>query len=137
MRFNSFAFIVLCIINTKMVKIHDGSLVPASELLSNNAEDDEGEKLKFEQVKDAAYPTFEAKAKVHDDSGRERTYRFSFEDTNVTVHMTTTEPEEEKKATTEKSVKEVHAEPESKKNSNSNHEQKLNPPDYRVRNRSL
>jgi DNA polymerase III alpha subunit (gram-positive type) len=130
-----------------MVKIHDGSLVPASELLSNNAEDDEGEKLKFEQVKDATYPTFEAKSKVHDDSGRERTYRFSFDDTNVTVHMTTSESDEEKKAKeeeankkTEKSTKEVSASTESKKNSSSNSEQqqeKLSPPDYRLRNRSL
>lgn len=126
-----------------MVKIHDGSLVPASELLSNNAEDDEGERLKFEQVKDATYPTFEAKSKVHDDSGRERTYRFSFEDTNVTVHMTTSESDEEKKAkekeakATEKAVHETSTE--SKKNSSSHQEeqqQRLNPPDYRLKSRS-
>lgn len=122
---------------TRMVKIHDGSLVPASELLSNNAEDDEGNKLKFEQVKDAAFPTWEAKADVPDDSKRVRTFRFSFEDTNVTVHMTTTEPEQEKEskkaAATEKSVKEVHADTEPKKNSSSQQQEKLSPPDYRIK----
>ena len=78
-----------------MVKVHDGSLVPASELLSGTAEDDEGNKLEFKDVKDATFPTYECKTKVPDDSGRTRVYRFSFEDTNVTVHMAIVEPNAE------------------------------------------
>lgn len=134
-----------------MVKVHDGSIVPASELLSNNGEDDEGNKLEFKAVKEAAYPTYEAKSKVPDDTGRKRIYRFSFEDTNVTVHMTTTEEEkeetkeqkeaakEEKKEqkATEKAAKEVNPVAEAaqaKKNSSQEQQQeKLSPPDYRLK----
>jgi hypothetical protein len=129
-----------------MVKIHDGSLVPASELLGGTAEDDEGNPLKFKDVKDAAFPTYEAKSKVPDDTGRMRTYRFSFEDTNVTVHMSISEPgaegqekaaeakaaaEEKKEAKeTEKAVKETELK---KSSSLEQPQQKLSPPDYRLR----
>jgi hypothetical protein len=125
-----------------MVKVHDGSLVPASELLSGAAEDDEGNPLKFKDVKDATFPTYEAKSKVPDDTGRMRTYRFSFEDTNVTVHMAISESGEEKaeaaKAAAEEK-KEQHQtekafkETEIKKNSSSSEQQKLSQPDYRLR----
>jgi hypothetical protein len=114
-----------------MVKVHDGSLVPASELLSGAAEDDEGNKLEFKDVKNAAFPTYECKTKVPDDSGRTRVYRFSFEDTNVTVHMSILEPgaegqekaaeakaaAEEKKE--QKSTEKAFKETEIKKNSSS------------------
>jgi hypothetical protein len=109
-----------------MVQIQDGSLVPASQLLDGSAEDPdvEGGKVKFEQVKDAVVPTYTAKAKMNDGSGRSRTYTFSLEDMNVIVHVaqTTEEQEREKGNRTEKSVKEVSPETDAKKNVSSSSE---------------
>ena len=104
-----------------MVKIQDGSLVPASELLSGAGEDDEGNKLEFKSVKEASIPTYRVERKMDDGTGRTRVYQFSFDDTNVTVHQSFIEPESEKAAAPEKKeVKEVHpaaaAASESKKN---------------------
>lgn len=101
-----------------MVKIQDGSLVPASELIDGRAEDDDGKPLKFEQVKDANVPTYKAVSEMSDGSGRVRNYSFSIVDTNVRVGMSVTEPEENKQAKTEKVTKEVSPSPaEAKKNS--------------------
>jgi hypothetical protein len=94
-----------------MVKIQDGSLVPASELIEGRAEDDDGKPLKFEQVKDANVPTYKAVSEMSDGSGRVRNYSFSIVDTNVRVGMAVTEKKEEaaeqNKAKTEKVTKEV------------------------------
>lgn len=81
-----------------MVKLEDGSLVQAAELLNGGGEDPDGKALKFSAVKGAAIPAFEAKSKMDDGSGRTRVYRFGFDDTNVTVHMTYTEEAAEKPA---------------------------------------
>lgn len=70
-----------------MVKLQDGSLVPAAALLSGDGEDDEGNKLTFKPVEGATMPTFYAMSEMKDGSGRLRTYTFGFEDTNVIVHM--------------------------------------------------
>lgn len=103
-----------------MVKIQDGSLVPASELITGGGQDDEGKSLKFELVKDAAMPQYRAVSKMDDGSGRTRTYSFGFDDTNVVVHMTVVEENkeaEEKAPKTEKVTKEVAPTTETKKNS--------------------
>jgi hypothetical protein len=101
-----------------MVKIQDGSLVSASELIDGRAEDDDGKPLKFEQVKDANVPTYKAVSEMSDGSGRVRNYSFSIVDTNVRVGMSVTEPEDKegKQAKTEKVTKEVSP-TEKKKNS--------------------
>ena len=99
-----------------MVKIQDGSLVPASELITGGGQDDEGKPLKFELVKDAAMPQYRAVSKMDDGSGRTRTYSFGFDDTNVVVHMTVVEDNkeaEEKAPKTEKVTKEVTPSPSS------------------------
>ena len=93
-----------------MVKLQDGSMVPASELLNGSAEDEEGNQLKFTEVKGATYPTYESKSKMKDGSNRMRTYTFSLDETLVKVSVSQVEEEEEKAAPaaeTQKSVKEV------------------------------
>jgi hypothetical protein len=132
-----------------MVQIQDGSLVPASQLLSGEGEDPDSEtgKLKFEQVKGTAFPTYRAKSKMNDGSGRNRTYTFSLEETNVVVHVAQTTEEEkaeqgdkgENKGTgTEKAFHETKVSDttttDAKKNSSSSQQnEKLSPPDYRVK----
>jgi hypothetical protein len=132
-----------------MVQIQDGSLVPASQLLSGEGEDPDSEsgKLKFEQVKGTAFPTYRAKSKMNDGSGRNRVYTFSLEDTNVVVHVAQTTEEEEKaeqgdkgenKGTgTEKAFHETKvSDTDAKKNSSlssSSQNEKLSQPDYRVK----
>ena len=116
-----------------VVKIEDGSLVPAQELLSGAAQDPDGKALKFTEVKDAPMPTYTAKSKMDDGSGRTRVYTFSIENTNVRVSMGLVE-EEKAGAKTEKVTKEVAPSPssstsssEAKKNSSptSNHQKYL------------
>lgn len=99
-----------------VVKIEDGSLVPAQELLSGAAQDPDGKPLKFTEVKDAPMPTYTAKSKMDDGSGRTRVYTFSIENTNVRVSMGLLE-EEEKGAKTEKVTKEVAPSPSSSSSS--------------------
>ena len=107
-----------------MVKIQDGSLVPASDVFGG-VEDDEGQSLKFEPVKDALVPRWEAKSKMNDGSNRTRNFSVSLLDVNLVVRMALTEEEAEKEkpkatATTEKVTKEVSPAPattEAKKNS--------------------
>lgn len=82
-----------------MVKLEDGSLVPAADLINGSAEDPvTGKPIKFTAVKDAAYPAYEAESPMDDGSGRIRHYRFGFDDTNVVVHMSIADPEGEKAA---------------------------------------
>jgi hypothetical protein len=93
-----------------VVKVEDGSLVPAQELLSGAAQDPDGKALKFTEVKDAPMPTYTAKSKMDDGSGRTRVYTFSIENTNVRVSMGLVEEEGQSKeggAKTEKVTKEV------------------------------
>lgn len=90
-----------------MVKLQDGSMVSATELLNGSAEDAEGNQLKFTEVKGATYPTFEAKSKLKDGTNRMRTYTFSLDDTLVRVSMGQTEEKTAATAETQKSVKEV------------------------------
>ena len=115
-----------------VVKIEDGSLVPAQELLSGAAQDPDGKPLKFTEVKDATMPTYQAKSKMDDGSGRTRVYTFSIENTNVRVSMGLVEEEQAEKgaAKTEKVTKEVSPSSlssEAKKNSSptSNHQKYL------------
>ena len=108
-----------------VVKIQDGSLVPASDVFGG-VEDDEGQSLKFEPVKDALVPRWEAKTKMNDGSNRTRNFSVSLLDVNLVVRMTLTEEavaEEEGKPkpkatapSTEKVTKEVTP-TETKKNS--------------------
>ena len=74
-----------------MVKLQDGSLVPAAQLLSGEGEDEEGNKLQFKQLSNAAVPTWQAKSEMKDGSKRMRTYEFGFEETNVIVRMGVTD----------------------------------------------
>ena len=117
-----------------VVKVEDGSLVPAQELLSGAAQDPDGKALKFTEVKDAPMPTYQAKSKMDDGSGRTRVYTFSIENTNVRVSMGLVEEEGQSKegAKTEKVTKEVapsstSLSSEAKKNSSptSNHQKYL------------
>jgi hypothetical protein len=137
-----------------MVQIQDGSLVPASQLLSGEGEDPDTEsgKLKFEQVKGTVFPTYRAKSKMNDGSGRKRTYTFSLEDTNVVVHVAQTTEEEEEQQNkdkgenkgetgTEKAFHETKVSDttttDAKKNSSlsssSQQNEKLSPPDFKVK----
>lgn len=93
-----------------MVRIQDGSLVPASELLTGGAEDDEGNKLEFKSVKEASIPTYKAERKMDDGTGRTRIYQFSFDDTNVTVHQSFIDPQAEAEAKKEAQTKQEEQE---------------------------
>ena len=77
-----------------VVKIQDGSVVLANELLAGDAQDDEGKALKFLEVLDAPITTFQAVSKMNDGSERTRIFSFGLADTKVRVTVTTKTPEQ-------------------------------------------
>ena len=125
-----------------MVRIQDGTMVMASELFGNNVEDDDDQKLKFEQVKDSVPPRFKAETKMKDGSERKRIYSFSFDEVLVRVHMAIIDEiaqrEAERKAketeaaATEKSTKEVSPQVTTATSSSSEAKKNTSQPDYRV-----
>lgn len=76
-----------------MVKLQDGSLVFADQLLAGAGEDDNGNPIKFKEVKDAPIPTYTAEADMNDGSGRKKNYTFGFSNTQVRVGVTIIESE--------------------------------------------
>lgn len=78
-----------------MVKLQDGSMVLASQLLSGAGEDDDGNPIKFEKNENALVPTYKAEADMNDGSGRKKVYTFDIVDTQVRVSVSTVEPESE------------------------------------------
>lgn len=62
-----------------MVKVQNGQLVPLSQALGGQLDDNKDKKLKFEQEKDVNIPTFSAKGKD------KQVYGFSLADIMVTV----------------------------------------------------
>lgn len=97
-----------------MVKLQDGSLVAAADLINGAGEDPEGKPLKFTLVKDASMPAYEASAPMNDGSGRTRKYSFGFEDTNVVVHLVLID-ERAEKAAAAKAAKAAEQEDDEKK----------------------
>lgn len=73
-----------------MVKLQDGSIVAAGDLFNGSGQDEEGKQLKFEQVKTATIPTFEARSDTTDGSNQTRIYSFGLADTNVRISLITT-----------------------------------------------
>ena len=71
-----------------MVKVQNGQLVPLSQALNGQLDDNKDKKLKFEQEKDVNIPSFTAKGKD------KQVYGFSLADVMVTV---TVSPEVNKK----------------------------------------
>lgn len=78
-----------------MVKLQDGSLVPASQLIGGEGEDDEGNQLKFKQTRTATVPTYTAESDLNDGTGRKKVYVFDLFDTPVRVDVRVVEPETE------------------------------------------
>ena len=78
-----------------MVKLQDGSLVPASQLIGGEGEDDEGNQLKFIQSRTAGVPTYTAQSDINDGTGRKKVYIFDLFDTPVRVDVRVLEPEPE------------------------------------------
>lgn len=72
-----------------MVKVQNGQLVPLSQALNGQLDDNKDKKLKFEQEKDVTIPSFTAKGKD------KQVYGFSLADIMVTV---TVSPEPDMKA---------------------------------------
>jgi hypothetical protein len=88
-------------LNKKLVKLQDGSTVLASTLLSGDAQDDEGNPLRFEQVQGAPFPTWSTTKQMGDGSGRTKVYSFGLENTNVRVSVSIITPEQQKQQQTE------------------------------------
>lgn len=102
-----------------MVKLQDGSIVAAGDLFNGSGQDEEGKQLKFEQVKTATIPTFEARSDTTDGSNQTRIYSFGLADTNVrvsvtTATITTTKAKEEQEEPTEGAAATTEPEPQSK-----------------------
>lgn len=89
-----------------MVKLEDGSMVYAGQLLGGECQDDEGHSLKFKANEDAAVPFYRAEAPMKDGSGRKKIYTFDLGTTQVRVSVSTVEPEEKEKEDKEKKEKE-------------------------------
>ena len=99
-----------------MVKIQDGSLVAATDVFGGGVEDDEGQRLKFEPIKDAPIPRWEAKTKMNDGSNRTRNFSVSLIDVNLIVRMALSEEqatEASPEPKTQKVTKEVTPSPSS------------------------
>jgi hypothetical protein len=70
-----------------MVKIEDGTLIQASQLISGAGEDDNGNPLKFERNENALMPTYKAESDLNDGTGRRKVYSFDIIDTQVRVNQ--------------------------------------------------
>lgn len=90
-----------------MVKLEDGSMVLASQLLGGDGQDDDGKSLKFKSNDDATVPVYTAEAPMRDGSNRKKIYSFDLGNTQVRVSVSTVEPEPEEK---DKSKKEKEKE---------------------------
>ena len=77
-----------------MVKIQDGTLANASELLAGVGEDDDGRPLNFVPVGRRDSQSYRAESLMTDESGRKKVYTFDIPDPEVRVHVLTVEPEE-------------------------------------------
>lgn len=80
-----------------MVKLEDGSVVLASQLISGTGEDDNGKPVKFEKNEESIIPTYRAEADLNDGTGRKKVYSFDIADTPVRVSVSVVEPEKDKK----------------------------------------
>lgn len=80
-----------------MVKLEDGSMVFAGQLLGGEGQDDDGHSLKFKANEDATVPYYKAEAPMRDGSGRKKVYTFDLGTTQVRVSVSTVEPEEKDK----------------------------------------
>lgn len=80
-----------------MVKVQDGSLIYAGQLLGGEGQDDDGHSLKFKSNEDANVPVYTAEAPMRDGSGRKKIYSFDLGTTQVKVSVSTVEPEPEEK----------------------------------------
>lgn len=87
-----------------MVKLEDGSMVFAGQLLNGEGQDDEGKSLKFKSKDDVAgsVPLYTAEAPMKDGSGRKKIYSFDLGTTQVRVSVSTVEPEEKEKSKKDK-----------------------------------
>ena len=78
-----------------MVKLEDGSMVLASQLISGAGEDDNGKKIKFDRNQQSEIPTYKAEAPLNDGTGRKKIYSFDIADTPVRVSVAVVNPEEQ------------------------------------------
>ena len=80
-----------------MVKLEDGSLVYAGQLLSGECQDDDGKALKFKvNDGDQTVPFYRAEVPMRDGSGRKKIYSFDLGTTQVRVSVSTVEEEKDK-----------------------------------------
>lgn len=91
-----------------MVKLEDGSMIFAGQLLAGEGEDDDGHSLKFKNKDDGAY--YNAEAPMRDGSGRKKIYSFDLGTTQVRVSVSTVEPEPEEKEKEKKEKEEDEGE---------------------------
>lgn len=93
-----------------MVKLQDGSLVMASQLIHGEGEDDNGNQLTFVQTRNTKVPSYTAESDMTDGSGRKKVYLFDLFDTQVRVDVKVVEPDQ----TTQVSEQEVEPKPDDK-----------------------
>lgn len=89
-----------------MVKLFDGSLVTAGELLDGSGQDEEGKQLKFKQVG----TTWTAESHIPADPKHKRVYSFALADTMVKVSLILADKGKEGEEPEEKENEKIKAE---------------------------